>query len=484
MKHSKHLAIDMGAGSIRIVLGTFDGEKITLDEIYRFSNEIKTIENSDKWDIKHIFANITKGINKALEEHSDITSLGIDSWGVDYVLIDDKGNLLETPFAYRDSSTEGMREKWNEFMSDQVTFKLTGINYYPFNTLYQLLSRKNSESLKKAYKLLFIPNYIYYKLTGKIFNEITIASTSQLLDVSKNSFNKNILDLLGLEESLLTPLKEAGEIIGEVNNINIKPNKIKAVSVCSHDTASAVAAIPAIEKNFLFISTGTWCILGTESSTPLLSEPARALGFTNERSCENKYRVLKNIVGLWLVQGIKKSMNNNIDYSHLESMAQESPESNLLVNPEDEIFYNPENMIDAFDKFFEKTKQQKPASIGEYVRIAYKSLSVAFAYYLKKLEKLTGKEYKYVHVFGGGIKSEIFCQYISNYTGKIVISGPVEGSSLGNIMVQNIGLGNIGNITEGRKIIGNSIEIKKYIPQQESGTLEEITKKYLSLKTF
>ncbi len=484
MDQSYYIAIDMGAGSIRVLVGKVENDLISYEEVYRFANEIKTIDGHDKWDIEKIFEDIRKGISAALKNNPSIKSVGVDSWGVDYVLLNEKGELVEIPYAYRDSRTENMMEKWTRLMSEEETFKRTGVNFYVFNTLFQLLAAKNSKALKKTDKILFIPNYIYYRLTGVKFNEITIASTSQLLSAADPEFDTEILDKLGLHPDKFGSLEKAGKIIGKITDTALPPNNLKAVSVCNHDTASAVAAIPVEKEDFLFIATGTWCILGTESKIPLLTEPARALGFTNERGCEDTFRVLKNIVGLWLIQGIQKALPDHPSFDELEKMADKEKDLNLLVDPESPLFYNPDNMLEAFDAYFEKTGQSKPSSVGGYIVCAYKSLSVAFAYYLNKLQKLTDKTYEDVHVFGGGSQSEMLCQLIADYTGKTVVSGPVEAATYGNIMVQAIAYGNIKNIKEGRRIIGKSITPKHYKPAVKQVQREEIFKKYISLKTY
>ena len=484
MNTSYHIAIDMGAGSIRVLVGKLGDDKISYEEIFRFKNEISSVDGSDKWDIENIYNNIIQGINLALEKHPGIESVGIDSWGVDYVLLDENGELVEIPYSYRDKRTEGMPEKWQTLMGEKETFQRTGVNFYIFNTLFQLLAAKETSAIKKADKLLFIPNYIYYRLTGKMFNEVTIASTSQMLKVDKNEFDEEILKKPGLKPEMFEPVVEAGKFKEPINEPLLKPNKIKAVSVCSHDTASAIAGVPVDSGDFLFIATGTWCILGTEAETPLLSEPARALGFTNERGCGNTYRTLKNIVGLWLVQGIQKALPGNPSFAELEEMANNAGDVDVLVNPEDELFYNPVNMLEAFDLFFEKTGQKKPGNPGQYVACAYKSLSVAFAYYLQKLSRLTKKEYEKVHVFGGGSRSEMLCRFISDFTGMEVISGPVEAATYGNIITQAIALGKVKNLEEGRRIIKNSVSPKRYTPSLKQEEKEEIFKRYLSLKTY
>ena len=356
------------------------------------------------------------------------------------------------------------------------------VNFYIFNTLFQLLAAKSSPELKKTQSLLFIPAYIYYRLSGKKFNELTISSTSQLLELNSSNFDKEILKKLDINPSIFGETVNPGNIIGKVIEAELTENHIHAVSVCSHDTASAVAAIPASSNEFVFISTGTWCILGMESKTPILSKDALKLGFTNERAYGDTYRVLKNIVGLWLVQGIQKAMSGIKDFSELEKMAMEAEPTAHIVDPEDKIFYHPENMLVAFDQYFEKTAQSKPETIGQYIRCAYNSLSLAFAYYIQKLEKLSSHSYKIIHVIGGGSQSVQLCQSIANYTFKQVFSGPVECATIGNIMVQAIALNKIRNIEEGRNIIKNSFPGKAFMPLIKEHDSKEMYQKFIQIK--
>lgn len=478
------LSVDMGASTIRIFLGELLDNVIEFKEIHHFKNEIKKISGKDKWDIEDIYAQIVFAINKALKQFPEIESIGVDSWGVDYVLLDKENNLLEQPYAYRDTRTEGMQELWEQMMPAYETFERTGINFYIFNTLFQLLSEKNSSEMQKAEFLLFIPAYITYRLTDKKFNELSIASTSQLLALNSNQFDKKILKKLNLNPSLLGNTIKAGTQIGKCKEKKLQDNKIMAVAVCEHDTASAVAAIPATDKDFLFISTGTWCILGIESGKPLISPEVLALGFTNERGYGDTYRTLKNIIGLWTVQGLQKAYPGNVAFSELEKMAKEAEPTNHIINPDDKIFYNPDDMLDAFNRYFENTGQSKPENVGQYINCAYRSLSLAFNYYIKELEILTGKQYLNIHVIGGGSQSDILCQNIADYTGKIVYSGPVECSTIGNIMVQGIGMGKIKNIAKGREIIKESFPPKLFKPETDTKASSEMHREFIKFKTI
>ncbi len=477
MSSFRCIAVDMGASSIRIILGEISGNKITYKEIHRFSNEPKHINGSEKWDVNYMISEIIKGINTALKETENINSIGIDSWGVDYALINKNGALIDLPYAYRDSRTDGMDQHWNDkHMSLSETFEKTGINNYPFNTLLQLLAATQKNEISEEFKLLFMPNYIYYALTGKSFNEITISSTSQLLSTKNSSFDTDILKELKIKPELFAPLTQPGKTIGLVNHPEIETNNIQAVSVCSHDTASAIASIPTEESEFLYINTGTWCMVGTESAQPLVSKEAFSLGITNERGINNTFRVLKNIIGLWLIQGIQKALPEKLSYSELEKITSATASPENIINPDNQMFYNPDNMIETIDKYFKDTNQPALSETGEYLRCAYNSLGLIFRYYIEKLEKLTNKSFDTIHMIGGGSQSAHLCQSAADYSQKKVIAGPVECATIGNIMVQGLGMGIISDLKQGRKIVGDSYPTTVYLPQKSKS---EIEKKYI-----
>lgn len=463
------LAIDMGAGSIRVLVGSLENSILSLQEVHRFKNEIQIIEGRDRWDINYIVNEIISGINKGIELYgSEIQSFGVDSWGVDFVLLDENGTLLETPVAYRDARTEGMQQEWEKLMNKEETFLRTGINFYIFNTLLQLLAIKDDPILIKTKRILFIPNYIYHQLSGGMANELSIASTSQLVNVDSSQMDPKVLTLLNLQPETFGDIIKPLQILGEINHPKIKVKGIKAVSVCSHDTASAVAAIPAEDTGFAFISTGTWCIVGVESYKPALSDIALNNGFTNERGYGNTYRVLKNVLGLWLVQGLQKSFDISYSFEDMEKMAEKAPSSGHYIDPEDASFFNPENMKTAFDNYFKQTGQTIPATPGEYVKCAYNSLCNSFAKCIDQLELMLEKKIDVIHLIGGGSKSEYLCRTTANICGKKVISGPVEGAGIGNILVQAIAMGYIKDLKEGRKIVKQSFDCKCFDPANPS----------------
>lgn len=479
------IAVDMGAGSIRVMLGSFSGDKIRLEEIHRIKNEILVQEGRDTWDMDHIVREIRMGISKAvIASENSPASIGVDAWGVDYVLLDAHGELVDTPVAYRDKRTEGMQEQWLTMMSDKETFERTGINYYVFNTLYQLLSIKDSKALQRSSKILFLPCYISYLLSGTAANELTIASTSQMLGVENEYWDVKILGKLDLDVGKLGSLIQPGTKLGRVTLPEAEDIHLENVAVCGHDTACVVAAIPVENPNYAFISAGTWCIVGVESNKALISEEARKLGITNERGYGNTYRSLKNIVGLWLLQGLKKELSADISFAQMEEMVSVEHDISQVIDPDDPLFYNPASMKEAFKSYYAKTGQKPPDSFSDYLRSAYDSLCFSFRFYVEQLEKLSARSIEVLHLVGGGSQSDYLCQRVSTLCKREVISGPVEGASMGNIMIQGIAMGRIKDWQEGRQIVRRSCQVKKYSPGSLTENMEKRYRNYLTLKNI
>jgi rhamnulokinase len=477
------IAVDMGAGSIRVMLATRKMDVLAMDEIHRIKNEIRVRDGRDTWDMEQITRDILWGIAKAIDAAPlPPLSVGVDSWGVDFVLLDINNELVETPVAYRDKRTAGMQDRWGKLMSEYKTFSRTGINFYIFNTLYQLLSMKGSKALQRTSRILFVPSYINYLLTGEAVNELSIASTSQMLAVKDSLWDEQILEKLDLEQEKLGKLIPSGTKLGSVKHPSIGNKDLECVAVCGHDTACVVAALPVENPNFAFISAGTWCIVGIESSQPLISEEAFQLGITNERGFGNTYRPLKNIVGLWLLQGLKKQSSTEITFAQMEALVQGEGDVLQVIDPDDPGFYNPENMKLAFDAYFKKTGQPLPLEFSSYIRCAYDSLCFSFRYQIEQLEKLSFKPIEVLHVVGGGSQSDYLCQRIATICEREVISGPVEGAAMGNVLIQGMAMGKIKSIQAGRDLVRRSCQVKRYRPE----TLLSITKKryktYLALK--
>ena len=475
------LAVDMGASNIRIMLGTIAHAEIDYREIYRFANNIIEKDGHERWDIELILREIIKGLNLANNEAEAISSIGVDGWGVDFVVLDASGELLEWPVSYRDKRTEGMEEKWQKIMSLEETFQLTGINYYIFNTLFQLLSMKDSEIMTKTSRVLFLANYVMSVLCGIAVNELTVASTSQIMNATSGIWDPVILEHLGISSDVMGEICEPGTILGLVDHPDLKMTGTKAIAVCTHDTASAVVSVPFGEEASVFISTGTWCLIGIETNRPILSNDALEKGFTNERTYGGRYRCLKNIAGLWLVQGLIKSLPVNENYDEIESLARQSDKHLNIVNSDDPLFYNPDNMKEAFDEYFRKTGQELPTGPGGYFRCAYDSLIYAFRYHIEQIEKMTGQAIETIHLMGGGCQSEYLTSQTTAICQRKVISGPVEAATIGNILVQAMAMGVLRGLPEARKLVKESQAVQTFDPETSVGINQDPYRKFLDL---
>jgi rhamnulokinase len=462
MKPFSCLAIDMGAGSIRIVQGVFN-KQLTLNEIYRFENACTLIDGHFRWDIDQIGQKIIHGIKLAFSQSNwPILSAGADSWGVDFVLIGSNGEALEHPVAYRDSRTDGMKAIWNKTKPDYDTFVQTGINYNIFNSLYQFLSIQNTNTLQKAKHILFMADYINYLLSGKIANELTLASTTQMLNIETKEWDTEITSILGISKKLSTPITKAGQKLG---TLLATPNiKADLIAAAGHDTACAVASIPNMSENSIFISTGTWCIVGFIADKPILSYEAFTAGITNELCYDGKIRPLTNVMGLWLVQQLRKAFGQKHSFDEIENLAQNEAANTCLIDTNDPIFFNPENMKEAFDIHFLKNAKALPSSEAEYYRCAYNSIATALCKKIIQFEQIADKKFSNIRLIGGGAKSGLLCQLISNYTEKEVIAGPVEGAAIGNLKIQALSLGKFANSSDIDNYIAQSIETETYQP--------------------
>jgi rhamnulokinase len=475
----KCLAVDMGASNIRIMLGSISRSGIDSREIYRFANNIIEKDGHERWDIEHILRGILKGINLAFDGTGEgISSIGVDGWGVDFALLDASGELLEFPVSYRDKRTEGMEEKWLEMMSREETFQRTGINHYIFNTLFQLLSMKDTERLAETSRILFLPNYVMSVLCSNAVNELTISSTSQLMNATSGNWDTVIMEHLGISADILGEICKPGTILGEVDHPELKITGAKAIAVCTHDTGSAVVSVPFGEEPSVFISTGTWCLIGVETDRPILSSDAMKHGFTNELSF-GSFRCLKNIAGLWLVQGLIKSLPVAGNYDEIESLARQYTGNLNVVNSDDPLFYNPDNMKEAFDEYFRKTGQVPPSEPGGYFRCAYDSLIYSFRYHIELIEKLTGQTIETIHLIGGGCQSRYLTSQTTTICGRKVISGPVEAATTGNILVQAIAMDVIPGLMEARQLVKESPSIEIFDPDPSDGVDQASYRKFL-----
>ena len=471
----KFLAFDFGASSGRAMLAKFDGNKIELEEKHRFSNDPVNINGSLYWDVLRLFYEIKQGILNCVHTgDGDIDSIGIDTWGVDYGLLDKNDKLLSNPYHYRDTRTDGMYEKAFGIVPKEEIFKETGIAFNWFNTLYQLLSSKLSDdvSLKEARTMLFMPDLFNFFLTGKKRTEYTVASTSQMFDSQKYDWAREMLDKFGINPDLLPEMVYPGEIIGTIKpelaeELGIK--EVPVVAVASHDTGSAVASVPVTDnKDFVYISSGTWSLMGVELDKPNVSDEALKYNFTNEGGVNKSIRFLKNIMGLWLIQESRRQWQREgtlLSFDELEREAREATPFRSLIDPDYSAFETPGNMPERIRKYCEMTNQPVPETTGAVIRTIAESLAFKYRQVVEGMEEVTGKKYSVINIVGGGIKDKMICQFTANATNRVVNAGPVEATSIGNVIVQGIALGAIKDLNEGRKAVQNSFDIAEYTPE-------------------
>lgn len=465
----KVLAFDFGASSGRAVMGTFDGEKITLDEIHRFDNDPVMINGCFHWDCLRLLHEIKQGIIKAGEGYE---SIGIDTWGVDYGLFAADGRMIGNPYCYRDVRTAGMSEKSKEIMPAEELYKLSGNQILDINTIFQLMALKKEQPylLDITDKILFIPDMFNYFLTGEKYAERTFASTTQLYEPNKREWNTELMKRFGIPESIFAPLVDSGTVIGQLTDevceeLNVKPKKV--IAVASHDTASAVAAVPAQDKDFVYISCGTWSLFGTELDEPVITEKSMKYNITNEAGHNRTIRFLKNIIGLWMIQETRrryKKEGKNYSYGDMEQLARGAKAFGSFIDPDSPEFGVPGNIPERIREFCRKTGQYVPETDGEIIRCIYESLAMKYKYTFAQLEECTGKSFPVIHMVGGGTKDPFLCQMTADASGVPVIAGPVEGTAAGNIIVQLMALGEIKDLTEARQIVRNSFETKTFTP--------------------
>lgn len=472
---TKVLAFDFGASSGRAMLFTFDGEKLSIEEMHRFSNDPVMTGESFHWDVLRLFFEIKQGINKTvLAGHKDIQAIGIDTWGVDFGLFDKKGNLLGNPYHYRDTRTNGMIELSDETIGNKYIFDKTGLQFNFFNTLFQFMAMKkdNDPLLGIADKMLFMPDIFNYLLTGVMKNEYTIASTSQLLNVYQKDWDKELIEKAGIPTNIFCDIVMPGEVVGELSDSiceELGCPKIPVIAVGSHDTASAVASVPVTEDyKYAYISTGTWALMGSEIDEPRVSDSAYKYNFTNEGGVCDKIRFLKNVMGLWIVQESRRQWareGKDYSFSDLGEAAWEAEPFQCFIDPDYEDFATPGNMPKKIRQYCEKTGQYVPETVGEIIRCVVQSLAFKFRMVAEAIEEITGEPLKAVHMMGGGIQDTMLCRFTASATGKTVLAGPIEATSTGNALIQFMALGKIKDLTEGRKIVKNSFPITTYEPE-------------------
>ena len=468
----KVLAFDFGASSGRAMLGSFDGERIHIEEVHRFSNDPVIVGGTMYWDVLRLFFEIKQSLIKS-KVYGKIDSIGIDTWGVDFALLDEYGQLIENPIHYRDGRTAGMLEKSFEKISKNEFYQITGNQFMEINTAFQLLSLKEKRShlLEKADVMLLMPDLFNYMLTGKKLTENSIASTTQLFDAKNRVWSERVIDSLDIPKNIFTEIVPSGTIIGKISediSEELKIDMCDVIAVAGHDTQSALVSVPTQENDFVFLSCGTWSLLGTELNNPIINEKSYNYNITNEGACENKASFLKNIIGLWLVQESKRQWEREgkeFSFSQLEDMAKDAEPFRSFIDPDDPVFTPAGNVPDRIREYCAKTNQPVPRSEAEIVRCINESLALKYRTALEEIEDCTSKTYSTIYMVGGGIQSKLLCQMTANACRTYVSAGPVEATVLGNIAVQLMATGEIKDLKDARKIINNSQKIDRYSPK-------------------
>lgn len=463
-----YLAVDIGASSGRHILGHLENGKIELEEIYRFENGMDHKDGKLLWNVERLFGEILNGMKKCKELGKLPVSMAIDTWAVDYVLLDEKDQILGDTYGYRDHRTDGMDAEVAKILLETELYARTGIQKQIFNTIYQLMAveKKTPEILKQAKTLLMLPDYFGFRLTGNKLSEYTNGSTTQLVDPHTYQWDKELIQSLGYPEEIFLPLKMPGSKVGNLlPQIREEVGYDLEVVLCgSHDTASAVMAVPQTEGDGIYISSGTWSLMGIESPEPIITKEAAAANLTNEGGYDHRFRFLKNIMGLWMIQSVRHEYQDAYSFAQLCDMAEESRDFSSRVDVNDQSFLSPDSMIEAIKQYCQKTGQPVPETVGELAAVVYRSLAQSYGETVKELETIAGRIYDSIHIIGGGSNAAYLNQLTADATGKTVYAGPGEATAIGNLLAQMIHAGDLADLKGARQCVRDSFEIKTYVP--------------------
>jgi len=470
MRH--YLAMDFGASSGRGMLGSFDGEKLQLEELHRFANgPVTGADGHLHWDAEALFGEIRTSLALAAKRGVKLESVGVDTWGVDYGLLDAGGKLLGMPFHYRDGRTDDQMEAVFGIVPQDEVFAATGIQFMQLNTLFQLFAERRNGRLQEARQLLFMPDLFNYLLTGEARCERSIASTSQCYDPVRHDWAQGILQRLGLEGVPWAPFVDAGTVLGPV-----KPDiaqstgigSVPVVAVAGHDTASAVVAVPAATEDFVYLSSGTWSLMGLELAKPLIQAASRRYNFTNEIGYDRRVRFLKNITGMWLQQECRQfwsEAGQAYSWKQLEALAEAAKPFQTVINSDDPLFATPGRMPEKIQDWCRAQGQVVPETPGAFVRAIFEGLALRYRWVVERLEELQGKPVTALHVVGGGSANDLLNRFTASATGKTVLAGPTEATALGNIAVQMLGLGHVPDLAAARRLVAASFPTVTYEPE-------------------
>lgn len=472
MVHSTHLAIDLGAESGRAVLGSYNGQQLHFEEIHRFPTGVMELPGKRQWNIYRIYEEILSALRRADQSvNGRLDTVGIDSWGVDYGLFDNESKMLGLPYSYRDSRTHNAMADLSVEMDLRKVYDLTGIQLLPFNTLFQLYAARKStpELLAQVAHLLFIPDILNFFLTGKKVTEFTFATTSQLFNPTKWDWENELLQVAGIAPKIMQKVISPCTPIGLLDKTIARAGSLAetlVVAPATHDTASAIAAIPAAGDDWAYISTGTWALVGVETKIPVINDLTYRYNITNEGGIEG-FRLLKNMMGLWLLQGCRKAWGEeNHSYEELLIMAAGAPPFQFVINPDHAIFFNPLDMPSAIEQYCINTGQLPPGSKATIVRGIIENLALKTRMILGQISEASLRKVNKIYLAGGGVNNTLLCQFIANSTGKTLISTFAESTAVGNLIGQMIAVGQLKNLAEGRLLLMKQIELVEYQPEK------------------
>ncbi len=486
MENNYFFAVDLGATSGRTIIGGINNDKVELEELTRFPNNLIEINGHFYWDIYALYFEIIKGLKEVKRRNLNITSIGIDTWGVDFVCVAEDGSVSQ-PIAYRDPHTfDAMEDYLENVMSREKVYNTTGIQFMNFNSIFQLyaMKRAGNSALEHAQKILFIPDALSYMLTGNMVCEYTIASTAQLLDPRTKQLDPRLLASLGLTQSKFGRMVNPGDLIGALTDAVQKETGLGAipvVAVAGHDTGSAVAAVPAKNEKFAYLSSGTWSLMGIETKDAIINNVSYERNFTNEGGIEGTTRFLKNICGMWIYERCRKEWTDAPkSHPELQAEAMKQPAFQSIINPDDPMFANPVSMVEAIKNYCEQTGQHVPQGYAETCRCIFDSLALRYRQVFGYLTEMASFPIDVLHIIGGGSLNNYLNQFTSNALGVEVLAGPQEGTALGNIMVQAKAAGEVKDLWDMRRVIANSLELKKFTPQDKEAW-DNAYKKFLEI---
>lgn len=462
-------AVDLGATSGRTIICSFSEKGLELEEINRFPNPLIEVGGHFYWDIYTLYQSVIEGLRRAARKGVEITSIGIDTWGVDFVCVGRDGHLLRQPYSYRDPHTTGAPEALFQRIPRSRVYGATGIQVMNFNSLFQLdtLRRNGDSALQAAANILFMPDALSYLLTGEMVTEYTIASTAQLVNAQKRRLEPELLEAVGLTEQhfgrFVFPGQRVGVLTEEVQRLT-GLGAVPVIAVAGHDTASAVAAVPALNRNFAYLSSGTWSLMGIETDAPVINKETEELNFTNEGGVEGTIRLLKNICGMWLLERCRAAWGET-SYPELIAEAEAAEPFRSLINPDDPLFANPADMEKAIRTYCADTRQPVPETRGQVVRCIFESLALRYRQVLENLRGLSPRPIETLHVIGGGSRNELLNRFTANAVGIPVVAGPSEATAIGNVMMQAMAAGQASDMAGMRRLVHRSVPLKTYQPQ-------------------